>query len=167
MRASIRPTRSSHSRAIRARIASSPARGRPIRSSSPRSTASVSDCGVAAASASSALPIQYAIPRLSSPASRTWSTSTLGSGASSSLAPSTPSNRATVRSTETVVLPSISAATCPAIRSAAARQEAITPGSRSSLDLTRGSFLSVAPMSTQGKQGKRTRGNALAYYVRE
>ena len=43
---------------IRARIASSLARGNAIRSSSERSTASAIDCGVACASASSALPSQ-------------------------------------------------------------------------------------------------------------
>src|SRR5271169_6295128 len=106
------------------------------------------------------------MPLPSSPRSRMWSTSTFGSGASSSLAPSTPSRRATVRSTDAVVLPSISAPTCPAIWAAAARQSAITPGSRSSLDVVmRAPFHPRARMGTQGKPGKDA--GSVACYARE
>ena len=73
------------------------------------------------------------MPRSSSRRSRTWSISTFGSGTSSALAPSIPSMRAIVRSTETVVLEEICSATWVAICSAAALQEAMTPGSRPSL----------------------------------
>ena len=79
-----------------------------------------------------------AMLRPSRPRSWTWSTSTFGSGASSPSAPSTPSRRVTLRSTDTVVWPAISSETCSAICSAACRHAARIPGSRPSFELMRG-----------------------------
>ena len=87
-----------------------------------------------------ALPIQKAAPWGSAPLSIRWSTTTLGRGTSEASTPSMPSRRQMVRSTATVVQPSIKRWVSSATRAAWARACSTSLKSRFSLDSNNNHF---------------------------